>query len=171
MGTLKEFVISFAGLSEGIHKYDYKVSRSFFEEAESTEIEDGDVEVKLELEKQTRMLIFNFQISGTIVVPCDRCLDPMNVEIESENRLIVKFGERWDEEDDEVLIIPEHEHKIDIKQFIAEFIELQIPMRKVHPEDENGESSCNPEILKKLKEHQAAEIDPRWEALKNLKIN
>jgi uncharacterized metal-binding protein YceD (DUF177 family) len=48
-------------------------------------------------------------------------------------------------------------------------------MRCVHPDDENGNSTCDSEMLNLLdsmqqKEHDENEIDPRWEKLKELKI-
>ena len=49
-------------------------------------------------------------------------------------------------------------------------------MRVVHPDDENGNPGCNPEFLSRLenetdKDKDEPEGDPRWEILKNLKLN
>ena len=58
--------------------------------------------------------------------------------------------------------------------FVYESIMLALPIQVLHPDDENGNSTCNPEILKIMNEHspdakKEDEIDPRWEALKKLK--
>ena len=37
------------------------------------------------------MFEMNFQIEGVVVVPCDRCLDDMEIPIDTHNRLVVKF--------------------------------------------------------------------------------
>ena len=48
-------------------------------------------------------------------------------------------------------------------------------MQHIHPDDANGNSTCDPEMLRLLKQHQEAEpegeqpIDPRWSKLFELK--
>ena len=74
------------------------------------------------------------------------------------------------EENDEIVVIPEHDYEIDLSQYLYEYINLILPYRKVHGEDENGNSLCNPDIIKKIEEHTEEEAtDPRWDALKKLK--
>jgi uncharacterized protein len=82
----------------------------------------------------------------------------------------VKFGSGFFEEDDEIQVIPEGETHFDVSPFIYEYIHLLLPIRKVHPEDENGESRCNGEVVGRLDAPLAdPEPDPRWEALKKLR--
>ncbi|MCK5766405.1 MAG: DUF177 domain-containing protein [Bacteroidales bacterium] len=166
MEALQEFVIPFLGLKEGVHDYAFDIDAEFFESFEYSEIEQGKVHVDLSLDRQERMLIFNFTISGSVQLPCDRCLTLMDLPVDGENRLIVKFGPEWKEESDEILIIPEKESRIDISSFIYEYIMLLLPYKRVHPE---GEAHCDPEMLERLGWHSARETDPRWEALKDLK--
>ena len=50
----------------------------------------------------------------------------------------------------------------------------QLPIQKVHPDDENGKSTCDPDMLKKIREHMVIDeniTDPRWDELKNLVKN
>ena len=60
------------------------------------------------------MFEMNFRIEGVVMVPCDRCLDDMEIPVETNNRLIVKFGKEYAEESDEIVIIPEDEGAINI---------------------------------------------------------
>jgi uncharacterized metal-binding protein YceD (DUF177 family) len=90
----------------------------------------------------------------------------MDYPVEGKERLIVKFGQEWLEESDEILIIPETESQIDISGFIYEYIVLTLPYQRIHPE---GEGLCDQEVIEKLNAHTEQKIDPRWEALKSLK--
>ena len=114
------------------------------------------------------MLVFDFVINGSINVICDRCLDNFDFLIDKQERLIVKFGEEFGEENDDIIIIPETEHQIDISSNLYEYIILMLPIKKTHPEDENGNTMCNPEIIKKLNELSKPEPDSRWDSLKGL---
>lgn len=165
MKALKDFIIPFVGLKEGEHEFAFDLDGKFFESFEYSEIKTGRVHVDMRLEKQNRMMIFNFIIKGFVKLPCDRCLDEMDFPIDGAERLIVKFGEEWKEETDEILIIPERESSIDVSGFIYEYIMLLLPYQRVHED----ESLCNRDVADKLASHKANETDPRWEALKELK--
>ena len=170
MKALQEFEIPFLGLKEGIHDYAFDIDAEFFESFEYSEVKQGQVHVDVSMERQERMLIFNFSIKGSIELPCDRCLSPIQLEVNGNERLIVKFGQEWKEESDEVVIMPETESRIDISGFIYEYIMLMLPYKRVHPEDEEiGESLCDGSMVEKLQHYSEQEADPRWDALKELK--
>ncbi len=170
-----QYVIAYKGLREGLHLFDFKVDDSFFEKYENSEIEKGNVEVHVTLNKKTTILEFLFELNGEVYLPCDRCLKPFSLEIDYEAPLYFKFGVETHEETDELFIISEQETEIDLSQFIYEFIHLSLPYRRVHPDDENGQPTCDKEMLKRLEELSAgseksedSETDPRWNDLKNL---
>ncbi|MFP4471630.1 MAG: YceD family protein [Bacteroidales bacterium] len=170
MDYLKKFVIPFRGLKLGVHHFDFEIDDKFFEAVESAEIEHGRVSVGVDLTKQERMLILEFGIEGMVEVSCDRCLEPLEMPVKGNERLIVKFGENRDEESDEVIIIPESDHQINISQYLYEFISLLLPMQKIHPDDEHGNSTCNPDMLERLGRRDGEkQTDPRWDVLKKLK--
>ncbi len=158
----------FSGLGLGLHNYQYKISSDFFASFGNTEIEQGTIDVELSLDKQERMMVLDFELKGSINVMCDRCLDNFDFPIDGNERLIVKFGEAFEEENEDVVVLPEHEHQIDLSSYLYEFIILLLPIRMVHPEDENGNSDCNPEIIQKIKNLSEPEPDPRWGSLKDL---
>ena len=116
------------------------------------------------------MLIFEFDINGTVEVICDRCLDLFDYPVKGNETLYVKLGETWDEESDDMIIIPESQHEFNVSQLIYEYIMLILPIQRIHPDDENGKSTCDTEMLKKLgAQPDPQETDPRWDALANLK--
>ena len=166
----QEFMLSFGGLSLGDHVFDYSVDQSFFEQFESFEMETADLQIQVELSRQSTMLVFHFNISGKIGTFCDRCNDPLTLDLKSRDRLIVKFGDETLEETDEIAVLPETETRLNVAPFIYEFVVLALPARKVHdPKD------CNPKVMELLSEHfeeieeDEEEVDPRWAALKKLK--
>lgn len=168
MGYLKQYILPFSGLSLGKHLYHFDIDGKFFTEFDYTEIEQASINVDLTLDKQERMLVFDFVIKGSINVICDRCLDNFDFIIDKQERLIVKFGEEFGEEADDIIIIPESENQIDISSYLYEYIILMLPIKKTHPEDENGNTMCNPDIIKKLNELSKPEPDSRWDSLKGL---
>ena len=170
MDYLKQFVIPFGGLKPGVHQFFFEVDDLFFEQFEHSEIKKGNFTVEVDFEREEKMLILNFVINGKVEIPCDRCYESFLLPVSGKERLIVKFGAGFHEENEEVQIIPLGETQIDISPFIYEFVHLLIPFRRVHPEDENGNSLCDPDIIKRIDEREATSgPDPRWEALKKLK--
>lgn len=172
MDYLKLFVIPFGGLKPGNHQFSYEIDDLFFEQFEYSEIKRGAIKVSIDLEREEKMLVLHFSIEGTVEVNCDRCAVPFSFPVKGEETLIIKFGQDYHEEDDEIQIIPEGEKQLDVSPFIYEYIHLLIPSRKVHPEDENGISECDPEVIKRIEEREnSSGPDPRWEVLKKLKTN
>lgn len=170
MDYLKEFVIPFRGLSIDTHSFNYVIGKEFFESFDYAEVENGRVEVSLELANQERMMILSFRIDGYVEVICDRCLEPFQYPISGNERLIVKYGASYQELSDEVLVIPEGAYEIDISKMLYEFIILMLPMRRIHPEGADGKSGCNRDMIEKLHSKQSNhEPDPRWDALKKLR--
>ena len=170
MDYLKQFVIPFSGLSVGNHEYEFDLADEFFESFDYSEIKEGHVKISCRLERQERMLIFEFDINGNVMAPCDRCLEEFSLPIEGTQRLIVKFGESDEEESDEVIMIHENQNEIDLSQLFYEYVNLMIPLRKVHGVDEHGNSLCNSQVIEKLNQYiERHPEDPRWEPLRKLK--
>lgn len=171
MKRQSQYVIPYKGLKDGLHHFDFKVDDSFFESFESSEIEKGKVEIHVTLNKKSSVLEFLFELNGTVSVACDRCLDPIDMDIDYEAPLYVKFGEESHEETDELYVLSEQETEIDLSQFIYEYIHLSLPYRRVHPDDEEGNSTCNKDMLKRLEElsinEEKQDTDPRWNNLKD----
>lgn len=183
--------ISLKNLSAGLHTYEYELDRKYFEAIDGDEVKKGNVKVTVTVRRTSSTFEFNFDIKGLVQVPCTRCLDDMDLEVDTKNRLIVKFGKEYSEESDEIVIIPEDEGEINIAWFLYEFIALTVPIKHVHPAGE-----CNRMVSSKLRKHRAVSTDdgdedevdmgddedfadeddtpandPRWDALKGLNID
>jgi uncharacterized protein len=171
MNCLDQYILQFSGLNDGLHQFEYSVNGEFFREFGYHEISDCNMSVQIEVNKRPDMLEMRFVFSGYVVCECDRCLEEYNQPISGNERLVVKFGETTDEAIDDIIVLPSHEHQISLSQYIYESIVLMLPPRRVHPEDENGKSDCDPEIIKKLNElANLKNTDPRWDDLKNITL-
>jgi uncharacterized protein len=168
------YSIPLKGLKEGNHLYDFKIDSNFFASFEKSEIHEAELKADISLNKSSSHIELRIKITGTVLLVCDRCLDPYTQELNTENRILIKYGEKWEEVDDEVITIPFGENEFKLDQLIYEFAHLGLPLKKIHPDDENGNSTCNPEMLGKLKQHLVdgdGSIDPRWKELEQLKKN
>lgn len=177
MDKLKIFSIPFVGLKQGIHRFNYEISNDFWTNYEYAEISKSTVSVDLIFDKKNSFFTLHFTINGTINVQCDRCSDFFDLPIFSENRIVVKMADgmkKSDNEDADMIFISKADTEFNVAQVIYELINLSLPMYKVHPENENGESTCNKKMLNEIKKHsprESKEIDPRWEALKKISPN
>ena len=169
MNNLKDFIIQFSGLSVGNHEFEFKVRRKFFESFDYSELEEGELDILLNFDKQETMLILEFSIKGFAKVMCDRCLGDFNYQINTGQQLIVKFGEDYQELSEDIVTIPENAYEFDIAPYVYEYINLALPIQRIHPAD-NDESQCEADMTEKLDDLSGEQqIDPRWEALKDLK--
>ena len=186
MGKFELYTIDLKNLTPGTHEFEYLLEDKFFMDIDGNEVHKGHVHVQLAVKKSSVAFELNFQIAGTVIIPCDRCLDDMELPIETQDKLIVKFGKEYAEESDEIVIVPEEEGTINVAWFIYEFIALAIPIKHVH-----AAGKCNKAMAAKLRQHtaisrddlsepldegseevsdeqDASVSDPRWDALKGL---
>lgn len=174
MDYLSQYAVSFSGLNEGKHLFGFSADKRFFAVFGESDIEEGTVNIQVELEKRSTHLRLTFIHEGEVGLICDRCLDTYSQPVKGRNIILVKFSEDEIDDGDEVVYIHPGSHQVEVAKLIYEFIVLSIPIRHVHPDDQDGKSLCDPEMLKKLEEHKAATvqqeidpIDPRWGNLKN----
>ncbi len=119
---------------------------------------------------------FTLIYEGIVNVACDVTNEPYDQPISGDYRFVVNFGDEYNDDNEELLIIPHGSYEVNIQQFIYESIVLAVPLRRVHPGIEDG--SLNSDILDKLEElspnaaeeeePEDNEIDPRWDTLKKL---
>ncbi|SHF96135.1 Uncharacterized metal-binding protein YceD, DUF177 family [Flavobacterium segetis] len=173
MKNTKEYLIPFAGLKLGKHHFEYQINNAFFEIFDYNEYQDSNIKVNLVLEKTNTLLELNLKHKGTVNVPCDLTSEDFDLPIKGKMKLIVRFGEEFNNDNEELLILPHGEFEIDVAQYIYELIVLSVPLRRVHPGIKDG--SLKTEALTKLNELKINEenkkeedIDPRWDKLKKL---
>ena len=169
----KEFDIPFSGLKLGKHHFEYQIDRSFFESFGYEDFHAARIGVQAELEKMSNMMELHLSAAGTVNVNCDVTDEPFDLPVAGSLDLVIKFGEAYNNEDDEILVLPHGEHQMNIAQYVYEMLVLAVPSKRVHPGIEDG--TLDSEILKKLEElqprqqkHEDERPDPRWDALRNL---
>ncbi|MHB0755508.1 YceD family protein [Polaribacter sp. M15] len=172
MKDLKQFNIQFVGLKEGKHHFDYSIDNKFFEAFNYDEFTSSSIKVSLNFVKKSTLFELNFITEGTVKVPCDVTNELYDQEIDSELPLVVKFGPEYNDDNEEILILPHEAYEFNVAQFIYEMIVLAVPNKRVHPKVLDG--TMESETLEKLKELEIKEektvetTDPRWDKLKNL---
>ncbi|WP_419213091.1 YceD family protein [Maribacter sp. X9] len=169
----KEFNIPFSGLKQGKHDFNYQIDNTFFDSFGYDEFNDANITLDVILHKTSTMLELDLEASGTVNVNCDITSEPYDQPIDADLHLVVKFGEEYNDEDDEILILPHGEHQLNIAQYVYEMLVLAVPQKRVHPGIEDG--TLKSEVLDKLQELQPKEkrsdkeeSDPRWDELKKL---
>jgi len=185
MSKRREFLIPFVGLKLGKHHFEYQISKEFFENFDYDEFQNSDIKVNLVLEKGSNLLELNFKHKGTVNVPCDLTSEEFDLPIKGKMKLIVRFGDEFNNDNEELLILPHGEFEIDVAQYIYEMIALSVPLKRVHPGVKDGtlqtealtklnelkvKDSSDSEQAKQIKEEskQEEDIDPRWDKLKKL---
>lgn len=170
--------------------YEFLLDNIFFANIDGPEVQKGKVNVNLAVKRTTGVFELVFQTEGMVLVPCDRCLDEMEIPIATTDKLFVRFGSDYAEENNNVVIVPEDEGYINVAWFMYEFIALAIPMKHVH-----APGKCNKGMVGKLSKHLRTtsddelnvdevdtsvdteiedveeSIDPRWNELKKILDN
>ena len=173
MCSLEFLKIDLKALKEENTFLEFNLDNDYFEALDGAELKKGSLHVSVSIRKATGFFELQLHSTGNIIIPCDRCLDDMEQPVETDNRLVVKLGSEYSEEDD-IIVVPEDEGILDMSWFIYEFVTLAIPIRHVH-----APGKCNPAMTKALEELSADRssdeessqpTDPRWDKLKNLKV-
>ena len=173
MCSLERYKIDLKALTEDITPLQWELDDQFFRSLEDAQVQSGSLHVSGSIRKAVGFFELLLHTEGTVQVPCDRCLDMMDQPIEADLRLVVKLGAEYQEEDD-IITVDESEGTLQTAWFIYESIVLAVPIQHVHQPGD-----CNDAMMRVLSEHSAARssdadaeeaVDPRWEALKNLKI-
>lgn len=175
MRPFKAYDIQFIGLKLGQHIYEYDIDNTFFNLFEYDEFNSVNLKTTLKLEKKTTLLELHFLTDGDVNINCDVTNEPYNQPVQSEFNLVVKFGAEYNNENEDILIIPHGSYEINVAQYIYELIVLSIPQKRIHPGVEDG--TLDSDILDKLKllspkeqddTNSNNDTDPRWDTLKKL---
>ncbi len=172
MDKLRNYDVSFSGLKNGKHTFHFEIDKAFFQLFDTEqEFFDPKILAEVLMDKHSTFLEFFINTKGDIGLNCDITDQPFRHRIENEIKVLVKFGEEYDDSDEEVIQIPMQDHAFNVAQLIYEDVVLSVPMKKISP----NVSDKDLEILEKFSPKQEEETteneesDPRWDALKKLK--
>ncbi len=190
MGKFTAYKLPLKSLAAGTYDYEYHLGKQFFTDMESADIHDADLTVKLTVTHKRDIYRLDFTITGTITLICDRCLDDLIMPVDTTYSIAVKYGDDYNDEADDLLIIPESDNFLNVAYMIYDTVALTIPIKHVHPM-----GKCNRQMSAMLRKHRAhrpgdedAELednlidemetmdterdeppaDPRWDGLKAL---
>ena len=149
-------IIDLKRLPIGIHTFDFTLDDEFFKSVEKTEIQGGNVVAKATLNLREEDYQLNMAVQGTVFVVCDRCLDPMPIEIEDEQDI-------WSA-DEEMSDDKSQLSNIDLSWLAYEIVSINIPLVHSHQPGE-----CNKQMELLLHDHLCDEPEPEdnWELIIN----
>jgi len=164
----------------GTHAIECHLDESFFNLEEQIEVRRADVDATVEVTRKSESA-YRLEVScrGTVTIPCDRCLDDLDLPVDVDYRLNVEqTGTELDDTNDELLIVPSDWRELDVAPIVRDTVLLAIPMSHCH----ESEDECNAAMLDVLDSHrveavsdaeaspqsEATGTDPRWAALKKL---
>lgn len=171
-----QYDLAIAKLAFKTHHFAFELDRAFFVQFEQNLVQDGNLHADVALTKTDRLITLDFHITGTVRLICDRSLDEFDQPLDITEQLLVRYGDRELELDDNVLQITPETQTLPIAQHLFDYIGLALPMKKLHPRFQN-EPDENPESDSKLifttrqpgdSDEDDDAGDPRWDALRNL---
>ncbi|MEX0721854.1 MAG: DUF177 domain-containing protein [Balneolaceae bacterium] len=148
-------------------------------ELNSDEFDLGDIlykggKLNIEFYRTPHFIRTQFNIDATVELVCDRSLSNFDYKVDQNYEVLFK-AENIDESADENGAIRNYDHssqQIDLEQDVRDTILLNLPAKKLHPrflDDEGNPKEILNEKFGDIPDEDEEQIDPRWEALKNLK--
>ncbi|MBN7816063.1 YceD family protein [Algoriphagus pacificus] len=182
----RTFDIEVIKFVEGRHEIEFEIGDSFFQHFEDNNlVEKGQMIVRIIMDKGAHLIEMDFHIQGTVNLICDRSLEEFEQPLDIHEKMIYKFGSEEKEINEDVMMITRDTPSVNVAQLIYEFILLNLPAKKIHPdyrnelddEDFEGEGGIvylddenfEDDELEDNSKEEPKEIDPRWASLKNLK--
>ena len=150
MSEQSHYIIELSRLPVGTHSFDIQLDNDFFASLEKTEILSGNISAKATLNLREEDYQLNIAVHGTVFVVCDRCLDPMPLDIDDEQEI---FSE--DEEDEETVHRKSSNRTLDLSWLAYEIVSINIPLVHSHQP-----GACNPQMELLLHDHLCDEPDP-----------
>lgn len=167
-----EYTIPLTGLAFGHTEYQYVIGDSFFGKRDYSEVQNGVVNLHLDVEKLETMFILTLNFEGKVVLQCDRCGDEYEQPVEGSAEIFLKYGVENSEEDDDVIFISKNDNEFDLGDLFYEYIILSLPIHRVH----ENENDCNQEVLDMLysadedENEEENDTNPAWsDLMKQLK--
>lgn len=189
MGKFSAYKLPLKSLGEGVHEFDYKLTKQFFSDMENADVRNADLDVHLTVNAKHDNYALSFTITGTVTLLCDRCLDDLVLPIDARYSIDVEYGDDYNDDSDNLLVIPASDNYLNVSYMIYDTVILAIPIKHVHPL-----GKCNRAMSAVLRKHRAVGVnedteleeelmdemdnmesdgtntgsDPRWNALSKL---
>ena len=170
MDYLKQFSIPFKGMLDGVHQYGFDLEEDFFSRFPESPIGKCRLRADFQTDKQGSIMTVDLRISGTAVLPCDRCLADIDLPVRGDYRLILKQAVGTPDDPDLYFIGPD-DHEWNIAEVLYEYSCLSVPMSRRIECESMDPAPCNREVLGKFEEDKENfEQNPLWDELKKLNL-
>ena len=173
MCDLECLKVDLKGLKDDETSLVFDLDDTYFSALDQAEVKKGSLHVSVSIRKASGFYDIQIHEAGTVIIPCDRCLDDMEQPVETDVRLTVRLGDE-NSEDGDTIVVAEDEGILDLTWIIYESVALAIPIRHVHAPGKCNTAMTN--VLEELSADRSSDeesdqaIDPRWEKLKRLNI-
>jgi len=168
------YKIKLGGITNGKNSFSFEIKDQFFEAFTLSDVEHAEIIATALLDKDGEKLALTLTIDGKInKLLCDICTEEISINITAEINVLIKITDEDLMSTDQILYIKNSDNSIDLKQLIFELIILNLPKKRQHPLNKQGEITCNQEMVDLIKRYtikQEKSSDPRWDALKDLKL-
>ena len=108
MGRFDKYNVDLKGLKTATLEMEFNLDNAFFGDIDGEEFQKGAVKAVVTVKKERDVFDFSFVLNGMVVVPCDRCLDDLEIEVSTENSLRVQWGDEY-ADDGDIVIVPEQD--------------------------------------------------------------
>ena len=171
---MNKYRITIGGIEEGVHSFTFDIKDSFFKAFSQSEVRSANIIASVLLERENNKLAFSIELNGRINhLLCDICAEEISIDISSITKMMIKETSENLESTDEIIYINSNDNELSIEHLLFELITLSLPNRRQHPVNEDGTTNCNTEMISLIDKYNNIEeksSDPRWDALKDLKI-
>ena len=148
MSEQNHYIIDLSRLPIGTHVFDIQLDNEFFAGLEKSEILSGEVVAKATLNLREEDYQLNIAVQGTVFVVCDRCLDPMPLEINDEQEI-------FSEDEEDISDFKFQNSNLDLSWLAYEIVSINIPIVHCHQEGE-----CNKQMELLLHDHLCDDPEP-----------
>ena len=150
MSENSHYIIDLQRLPVGSHSFDFQLDNAFFEALEKSEILNGTVACKATLNLREEDYQLSLAVHGTVFVVCDRCLDPMPLDINDEQDI-------WSDEleEENTSFHQSINPSLDLSWLAYEIVSINIPIVHSHQPGE-----CNQQMELLLHDHLCDEPEP-----------
>ena len=86
--------------------FEYEIDNTFFKAFNYDKYESSSIKISLDFVKKSTLFELTFTAKGFVEVPCDVTSELYNQEVQSVLPLIVNFGPEFNDDNEEILILP-----------------------------------------------------------------
>ncbi|NCF54275.1 MAG: DUF177 domain-containing protein [Bacteroidetes bacterium] len=160
----RDFDIAFRGLALGPHEFQYDLDDTFFTLFEYSDYHGLVGKAELMMLKSETVLDLEWRFTGNIEAPCDVTNEVYTQALTNSFAMQIKFGDEYNDENEELLILPHGDYKFNVGQMIYELVVLSIPSKLLGPNAGSGLE----DFIEEEEDEKEEKTDPRWDQLKNL---